>query len=211
MADTAKFLPLDKGVIKILLEDDPDGSMGFFVKFKGPSEKQVKALVCCNHIADQDFINKESTLKFKYCNDTKQMELKATKDRRTITGPSDLQDCTMIEILDKDGIEDELFLEVDTDYETKGLGFCKGKTINILHHPSQGELYVSEGEILDFEDENSYLIIHDASTFIGNGGSPIINPESMKVIGVDLCNSNKNEYFGTYIGYMIKLFNEKNK
>lgn len=211
MADQTKFLPLDKCVVKILLEDDPDGSMGFFVKFKGPSDKQVKALVCCNHIADQDFIDKESTLKFKYCNDTKEMELKVTKDRRTITEPSDLQDVTIIEILDKDGIEDDLFLEVDTDYETKGLGFCKGKIIKILHHPNQGELYLSEGEILAFEDENSYLLIHDANTFIGNAGAPIINPESMKLIGVDLCNSNKNEYYGTYIGYMIKDFNEKHK
>lgn len=211
MTDPAKFKPLDKSVIKIFLADDPDGSLGFFLKFKGPQDKTVKALVCCSHIIDEDSINKEATLKFKYFNDTKQMDLKVTKDRRTVTSSQDEEDTTFIEILEKDGIEDELFLEVDTEYESKGLGCYNGRKINVLHHPEQGDLYVSVGEVLNFEEENSYLLIHDANTFIGNGGAPMIIPETMKVFGVDLCNSNKNEFFGTYIGYMIKKFNEKFK
>ena len=106
----------------------------------------------------------------------------------------------MIEINpSKDGIID--FLEIEENFTMKNY---EKENIYILQYLRRK--CVSYGTSLRIEDHE---IFHLCSTDQGSSGSPILNINSNKVIGIHLQAKKGGEYnVGTLLHYVIKDFNE---
>ena len=80
------------------------------------------------------------------------------------------------------------------------------KTIYILHYPD-AKLSVSYGIFDNIYENQNYLFRHKCSTLGGSSGSPILNENSNKVIGIHLRGiMDKNYNKGSFLNYAIKDF-----
>jgi hypothetical protein len=109
-------------------------------------------------------------------------------------------DVTVVQILDKDNIGNNYFLEPDDNYK-KGYQQFIGKKINVAQFPLGEQLSMSTG-ILKYFENNTF--VHTASTLNGSSGGPIVLEGSDKVLGIHKGGNNyKNENYGDFIGPVI--------
>lgn len=141
---------------------------GFFCKIK-----QDIFLFTNNHVLDQNFINYNSNLAITYKNQEKIIDL---ENRKKITN-ADL-DYTIIEIKDKDGIND--YFEVDYYIDSKKSQYLN-KDIGILQYPNGNELSFDKGEIKEIK---RFILTHTVSTDFGSSGSPIFLIYNLRIIGI---------------------------
>ena len=69
----------------------------------------------------------------------------------------------------------------------------------------EGRLSVSFGTLYNISDDKKYKFIHKCCTNRGSGGSPILNINNNKVIGLH-CEGNKRFNIGIFLNYPIKEF-----
>ena len=138
-----------------------------------------------------------------------QKQIKINDNRKIYT--NEKYDTTIIEIIkDKDEIDN--FLELDDNIFNEYINVYN-KSIYVIQYPKIGysqEASVSYGILKDIQDE--YNIIHYCCTQSGSSGSPILNLENNKVIGIHKESSIKfNFNKGTLINFPINEFlNNKN-
>jgi len=111
-------------------------------------------------------------------------------------------DITIIQILDKDNIDENYFLLSNLDYNN-----LEDKKIFIPQFPKGNNLY-SEGEIIKVE---KYEFVYKTISTEDSPGYPILLKNTSKVIGISKQNNKinepKDENYGNFIYPIINLFN----
>ena len=190
-----------KSTVKIEVGPNKLGS-GFFIKLKKNKGKTFYCLMTNQHVITPEIIEQKKKIKILYENAQKTLIIELDQEDRLIKYFDDsLQiDLTMVQILDKDNIGDNYFLEPNNDYK-KGYQQFISKTINVVQFPLGEQLSMSTG-IIKYIENNTFA--HTASTLNGSSGGPIVLEGSDKVLGIHKGGNNfENENYGNFIGPVI--------
>ena len=184
---------------------------GFFCKIPFPTkDNMLPVLITNNHIINEDILYKND----EYIN----LDIKGEKNVKKININNRLKytnenhDVTIIEIKEEDNINHYLKLDdkivddiLNDSNENKDY---IDKTVYIIQYP-EGELSVSFGVIENIFEDKKYDFMHKCSTNKGASGSPILNINNNKVIGIHK-KGLKNCNLGTFLNDSIKEFVNKN-
>lgn len=195
-----------KSICKIICNNDIYGT-GFFCFLPFPDKAtKLRALITNNHILGKSDIEIGKTIKFTVYNDKMDFKIIIDKSRKVYTNED--YDITIIELKpQKDGIKDDSYLDVDDciilddNIEANIKEVLKDKSIYLIHYPGGEKLKKSEGVIISI-DEDKYTIHHNSDTNSGSSGSPILNLDNNKLIGIHVgAEKDKN---GTIIGTLLR-------
>ena len=182
---------------------------GFFCNIPFPNNSNfLPVLITNNHILGENDITPESCINIGINDDLNKNEIYIGNNRLTFTDP--YYDVTIIELKESDGLIIQM-LEIDyTEYKTP-LNEFKQLPIYIIHYPRSKNVCKSIGEINDIS-EIDLTIKHTCSTAPGSSGSPIINLNNLKVLGIHKGSQiNENFNLGTFIKGPIEKFNDIHK
>ena len=177
---------------------------GFFCKIP---QINMNFLMTNYHVINEKKINENKEINILLNDDKEALSLDLTIKREKYF--SQQFDITLIELKENDEIK--AYLELDDNIlKNKEIIYYEEKSIYILHYLYGKNICVSYG-ILNKID--NYYIIHICSTDYGSSGSPILNLENNKVIGIHKQGSN-NYNKGTLLKYplndIIKIYNKNN-
>ena len=196
---------MEKTICKIKLADEKIGT-GFFCLIPFPDKfNPLPVLITCNHVLDKNNISEGSEINFSLNNEKINKLISINNSRKTYTSIE--KDITIIEIKPKDDkVGAESFLDIDENvFKDEDYSVYKDKSVYINHYESGKESKNSIGVIKNIKDDK-FNIQHDCTTQEGSSGSPIINAENAKVIGV-----HKGEAYlnvGTLLKIPIDEFNK---
>ena len=189
---------------------------GFFCEI--PYKKQILHVLITNyHVINEEYIFKNKEIKISINDDRKFLNLRLDNNRR-ILYYNESFDITMIEILKEiDNIHS--FLELD-DLILENFDYVKNiyykQSIYMLHYGKGKEAMVSYGSIKNYYEKEKLEeleIYHSCYSYNGSSGSPLLNIENNKVIGIHI-GQNRNRNFrniGKFLTYPIyELNNNKN-
>ena len=153
------------------------------------------------HVIKNDIINNNCNIYFLYDNEHKLVNIKLDTKERYIKSFTDIDlDITVVELLEKDNINDDYFLSNDTSVIGNNL---INSLIYIPQYPKGEELKISKGILKVI---NNYEFTHLASTENCSSGSPIFLENSFTVLGIHKQgNKNKTENYGDFIYPAIKI------
>ena len=151
---------------------------GFFCKIPFKNEGEIPFLFTNYHVLNKDYFEKSDSLKL-LLNDEKDVKNMNLKIKRRIYF-NEAYDTALIEIKDSDGITDFLGLDENLFRDDEDALF-KTNTIYVLHYPNGKKASVSYGLVNIIKQKE---ILHTCSTENGSSGSPILNLETNKVIGI---------------------------
>jgi len=197
---TIKILNQMKNCIcKIYLDKGRSGT-GFFCYIPF-NNKMISALITNNHVLDSNYLKENRMLNISINDEALFKKLKIEDDRNIYS--NEAFDITIIELKKEDGIVNYLELDDNLLKENSEIGY-QSKTIYNLFYNKEGKACVSYGILKEIPDFN---LIHLCSTEKGSSGSPILNMESNKVIGIHkegFINFNFNK--GTFLKNPIEEF-----
>ena len=207
---------IQKCICKIYINEGGNGT-GFFCFLTDPKSKnRIPVMITNNHIIGKNDLNNNNKIKISFNNDKTFNDIELDSNRKKYTNP-DL-DVTIIEIKNKDNIQKDSFLEIDdriliNDSEKLFIS----KTVYIIQYPQDLGASVSYG-LINTIDSNNNEILHFCSTRKGSSGSPIMNLETNKIIGVhkgfsESYNFNKGEFLKIPINEFFSnkiIINKKN-
>ena len=172
---------IQNSICKIYINEGGNGT-GFFCHITDlNNNKKIPVMITNNHVINENDYNKN--LKISFNNDNIYADILLDSNRKKYTN-KDL-DITIIEIKkEKDKINNKAFLEIDEKiYQNNSEVFFKEKSVYIIQYAKEIGASVSYGIIKDI-DENTNELAHLCSTSNGSSGSPILNIENNKIIGV---------------------------
>ena len=183
------------------IKNENGNGTGFFCQIPN---KKIKVLITNNHVINEEIIKKNDNIVISLNNDNEKRKIKINENRKIYTSID--YDTTIIEIKEKDKIKN--YIELDEDIFDDIQNKCN-ENIYIIQYPenlnSKQEASVSYGILKEIKDE--YDIVHQCSTLYGSSGSPIININNNKVIGIHKEGSSKFNYNkGTYLKYPINEY-----
>ncbi len=196
---TKKILEqMEKCICKIHFNGE--NGTGFFCKIYFPSlKKKLKFLITANHVFDlTNKSNKKITLEIDNGRIIKNIDL----NEKRIIYTKEEYDITMIELNDKDNINNflELEEEINKDYIEN---IYEKESIYVLHYPLNKEVCVSYGilKTIESKDKIKTLICSD----YGSSGGPILLLSTQKVIGIHKGTFKNEDYnIGTFLKYPLK-------
>ena len=147
---------------------------GFFCKIIF-NESILPALITCNHVINELFLEREKKITISISNRYKNIEL----DER-IKYTNKIYDITIIELKEQDGINS--FLDFDDIFYDNDKISSINKSIYTLHYSKNKNIEVSYGIILD--EENYFRFNHSCSTGKGSAGAPILDLSTHKIISI---------------------------
>ena len=161
------------------------------------------------HVINKEMIKSKDNIEVYYDNQHKKIIINLDKNERFIQDYRYLNiDLTVVEILEKDKVDEYYFLLPNLDYINK-YEELKNKKIYIIQFPEGKELSYSFGKIYNIKQ---YEFSHLSSTKKGSSGSPIFLENSSLVIGIHKnTNKNKPENYGNFIGPIIDSIKNNNK
>ena len=177
-----------------------DKAVGFFCLIPNPKDfnkTPLRVLITqCLKLRENDYYTIYYTLNNKgYSNDIK------IKKNRFIYSSSE-QNFTIIEIIDKDRISNNSFLEIDNQiFNDNSKNIFENMPIYYLYYPLGKEITKSEGIINSICEDKVYFK-HNCETNNYSYG-PIINSNNNKVIGIH------NYTKSLFLKDLIEKFNEK--
>ena len=192
---------------------------GFFIKINIKNKFRY-FLITCYHINAEKFINKKMIIALYYgrLSEEKKFEVILDRKERCIKCFDKPFDVTLIEIIEKDKINKDKFLEPDLNYK-KGYLYYKNKFFYIVcynHNENEKEIKVSSGKITKILNESEFE--YSLNTECCNIGSPIILSYNLLVIGNHKQgNIAKSIKKGIFLGYILDIIekdeigNKKNK
>ena len=182
---------------------------GFFIKLY-KNDKPLFTLMTNEHIISKDMIEKKETIEVYYDNQKKRIKITLNEDERFIQSYKGIEiDCTIVEILKEDNINEDYFLHPNIDYKDVNYNELKNNKVYIVQFPLGKDMCHSEGEIINID---KYEFTHKASTLPGSSGSPIFLDKTTKVIGIHKSSNNyKKENYGDFIFPIINILNNRNK
>jgi len=192
----------EKSICKINCNDGGTRT-GFFCKIPYPDKlHQLQVLMTNAHVI------KEEDNEIKFSLKEKDYEIKIKDSRKIYINEE--YDITIIEIKEKDIIDNNLYLELD-DNIFKLDEIYKEKSVYLLSYPYGGTLNYSYGKI-KLIDEDKYTIRHSCNSNPGSSGGPIMNLNNQRVLGIHKgANIDKNLKLGTLIKEPIEIFNGEKK
>ena len=194
MASTEKILHQMKNCIcKIKIGNI--NATGFFCKVPAIN---MNFLMTNYNVLNEDYINENNKINILLNDEKDVLKIDLTIKREKYFNKE--YDITLIELKEKDKIND--FLELDDNIlnDNEEMYYEK-KSIYILHYLLGNDICVSYGILNRI---NEYDIIHICSTDNGSSGSPILNLENNKVIGIHKEESTNSNYYNYNRGALLK-------
>ena len=197
-----------------ILHSNENGS-GFFIRLYLEDNKTLLALMTNEHIITEKMIEDKEEVEVFYNNQKKRIKIILDKGKRFIKSFKEMKiDCTVVEILPDDNINEDYFLVPNLDYNEKNYKSLINNEIYIVQFP-KGKFSHSKGKITDIF---GYELNHKACTDYGSSGSPIFLIQSTQVIGIHKAGSEeRKENYGDFIFPIInrikkiKFKDEKDK
>jgi len=201
---------MEKTICRLKIEDEQ--GTGFFCRIPFPNKKNMlPVLITNNHIINDKILYKNNEIITLYMQEIGKKNIDLN-NRLKYTNKE--YDITIIELLEKDKINNYLKLDEDiiTDIinkkdKNKNDNFID-KTLYALQYP-ESNLSVSYGILENICADKNYNFKHKCSTRKGSSGSPIININNNKIIGIHKSTINKCN-MGTFLNYPIKDFINQN-
>jgi len=194
----------DKSICKIINIKKEIGT-GFLCYIIGDFKR--KALITAYHVLGEEDLKIGNEIKLIF-NDNKEKIIKLEGSRRIYANEKD--DITIIEIIDKDNLNKNIILELDDSiYTDTDFKKYEDKSIYILHYPEGMFSGFSCNVIKKIENNTIY---HLCATEHGSSVAPILNLDTLKVIGIHQSYDNEENYNqGIILKESIKNFNKENK
>ena len=182
---------------------------GFFCKIHVENNKTMNCLMTCYHVLNEKYYDKNNQINL-LLNDEEEIKvIDLTRERKTYFNKD--YDITIIQLNDDDNIYN--FLELDDrlkDDIIKLNETYKNTSIYIIQYLNGKKAAVSYGLLTEM-DYNE--IKHTCCTENGSSGSPILNLENNKVIGIHKAASSHkfNFNYGTLFKVLLNKINFKKK
>ena len=207
IASTRKILHQMSNWICQLKVDNVLGT-GFFCKIPDGNKKTMNCLLTANHVLNEEYYDKTNKI-IVSLNDN---EIDKTIDlgiKRIVYFNKDQEvDMTIIELDKADEVENFLELEEDKKLSKKeeaSNNHYQSRSIYIPQYPNHKKASVSYGVI---KKKDNLEIYHTCNTEPGSSGSPILDLESLKVIGIhksSLKKENKTLNIGTFFNFLLNI------
>ena len=179
----------EKSICKILINKESKGA-GFgtgFLCYIRQFTNKIKALITAYHVLGEEDLKFGKEIKITF-NDNKKIKIiKIAGPRRIYASKKD--DITIIEIIDSDKLKNYDALEIDENiynniyYDSFDFyNEYNNTTIYILHYPEGNIINFNKNVISDIDKNNN--IYHFCATEGGSSGAPILNLNTLKVIGI---------------------------
>ena len=180
---------------------------GFFCKIKNEGS-DIPLLITNYHIISDDFLQKNKKFKISINNGDKYDTININENSKIYSSIRDKYDIMIIKLKEEKNMYN--YLELDEHlFEEDSEDIYKTKSIYILHYPSGNKAHVSFGYGIEENKECEYYINHFCNTEHCSSGSPILNLETNKVIGIHSGFINKESKFN--LGILLKYpLNELN-
>ena len=161
------------------------------------------------HVINEDFMKENKEIQILLNDEKEALVLDLTIKREKYFSKE--YDITLIELKENDGIKEYLELDDNILKNNENIYYEK-KSIYILHYLLGKNICVSYGILNRI---SKYDIIHICSTDNGSSGSPILNLENNKVIGIhkegpNNFNYNKGKLLKYPLNDIIKKYNKNN-
>ena len=206
---TKKILEqMKKCVCKITI--DKEKGTGFFCKIPFPDKNNmIPVFITNNHVIKK--LNEKIAI---YIEEECEVRKLLINNDRMIYMSENTYDITIIEIKEEDNIKNYLELDdnIIDDILNNNINSKNGKYIDnkvyIIQYP-EGQLSVSYGLIQAVYEEKKYEFQHKCSTMLGSSGSPILNLNNNKLIGIHKQGAT-NFNIATFLNDPIKEFIKEN-
>ena len=187
-----------KSICKIIIRGRI--ASGFLLKLYKRDEP-FYCLMTNEHVITPEMIENQEEIEIYYDNQKNRNKIVLNKEERFIRDYMFLNiDAIVIEILNKDDINDYFFLTPNLDY-INDFDELVNKKISITQFPKGGGLCHSEGEIKSIIQ---YEFTHLASTKSGSSGSPIFLDGVPFVVGIHKQGKKDGtENYGDFIGPIV--------
>ena len=178
---------------------------GFFCKIPFQNNETKILLMTNYHVLDKNYYEANNKINL-LINDEKEIKTIDLRIKRN-TYFNQENDITLIELNENDNINN--FLELDENlFRHNNNILYEYKSLYVLQYPKGGNAAVSYGLLTSLD---KYEIKHICSTENGSSGSPILNLETNKVIGIHKEGSINFEFNkGIYLKYILIDFIQKN-
>ena len=188
-----------KSICKIIINSKV--ATGFLLKLYKRDEP-FYCLMTNEHVITHDMVDNEEELEIFYDNQRRRNKIILNKEERFIRDYTFINiDAIVIEILNKDNINDYFFLLPNLDY-INDFDSLLHKKISVTQFPEGGCLSHSEGELKSI---TQYEFSHLASTKNGSSGSPIFLDNVPYVIGIHKQGKiDGTENYGDFIGPVVE-------
>ena len=215
--NTSESMPIDKlkiineqsekCICRILGENKSSGT-GFLCLIPFPDKLNLLPVLITNYHVLKDLYEKKS-IEFTLNNDKTKIILTIDNSRKIYENEN--YDIIIIEILKKDNLDFNSFLEIDDKiFAENSIELYRKSSIYVIYYPGKFRAEFSFGIIKDIS-EFDYNIQHLCSTKAGGSGCPIINSSNNRVIGIHKGASKKfNFNLGTFLKEPIKKFYSNN-
>ena len=179
---------------------------GFFCRIPFLENEIMDCLMTNYHVLNEKYFEENKEINILLNDDSKALAIDLGIKRKKYLNKK--YDLVLIELKERDKIKN--FLELDDNLFKKNEKiFYEEKSIYVLHYPNGKNACVSYGLLNKIEE---YDIIHKCSTENGSSGSPILNLENNKVIGIHKNRSiNFNFNMGTLLKFPLINFIKKHK
>ena len=192
---TKKILEqMENYICKIIIDKVTKGT-GFLCKIPLHGDnKLAPVLITNNNVINDDILARKKDINIEsFCTSSIKSK-KLNLSNRTAYNNKKLG-ISIIEIVNKDGFKNINMFELDEDMLSGKTDKFIDKSIYMIHS-NQKTLYVSYGLVNDIGKNQSYNFMHTCKAFNGSSGSPILNLENNKIIGIhSSTNVNINEGF----------------
>ena len=193
---TKKILEqMENYICKIIIDKVTKGT-GFLCKIPLHGDnKLTPVLITNNNVINDNILARKKDITIEsFCTSSIKSK-KLNLSNRTAYNNKKLG-ISIIEIVNKDGFKNINMFELDEDMLSSGkTDKFIDKSIYMIHS-NQKTLYVSYGLVNDIGKNQSYNFMHTCKAFNGSSGSPILNLENNKIIGIHSSNNaNINEGF----------------
>ena len=178
---------------------------GFFCRTQFEQNENIDFLMTNYHVIDGKYCEENKEINLLLNDDTEALVIDLTIKRRMYFNKD--FDIALIELKEIDKVEN--FLELDDNlFKGNEKIFYEEKSVYVLQYPNGRIACVSYGLLINI---NNYDVTHTCSTENGSSGSPILNLENNKVIGIHKEGSTIfNFNLGTFLRYPLEDFIEKN-
>ena len=178
---------------------------GFFCKIPFQNNETKIFLMTNYHVLDKNYYESNNKINL-LINDEKEIKTIDLRIKRN-TYFNQENDITLIELKENDNINNYLELD-DNLFRHNNNPLYESKSLYVLQYPLGRNAAVSYGLLTSLD---KYEIRHKCSTENGSSGSPILNLETNKVIGIHKKGSNNFDFnIGTYLKYPLIDFIQNN-
>ena len=191
------------------------GSTGFLCMIPLNNGKNIPTLICSGTEfgVNENLINNQSNIKLSFDNDSITHEIKLTNDRMICHYNNNSQSITIIEIKDYDMLKSYNFLELDENAmnpkKFKNYIGIIAYMVKYCNNKGNFKYDISFGSI-ELLDEGRAKFVHQIDSGNGSLGSPILNLNTFKVIGVHESFNNKTkEKYGYSLYLAVTEFQGK--